>query len=190
MQFCSIFSGARENHAISNHHNTRHTRRCHCWVHKGAFPGPARRANTSNRNTHRFRRWDHNPAFPKSPRHPTRRSLGKRPAQEYNRRKKKQREHLPWYRARNYKGNLTEIEKRQLDSFRMQEKHPAGDYDSLPEEVQRYISSLEIEVYDNKQQTLALSTLFVSGVGGYFLIRYMLGYDEGSSSVTCGAFRC
>jgi hypothetical protein len=72
----------------------------------------------------------------------------------------------------------------------MQEKHPAGDYDSLPEEVQRYISSLEIEVYDNKQQTLALSTLFVSGVGGYFLIRYMLGYDEGSSSVTCGAFRC
>jgi hypothetical protein len=40
------------------------------------------------------------------------------------RRKKKQPEHLPWYRARNYKGNLTEAEKRQLDFFRMQEKHP------------------------------------------------------------------
>jgi exonuclease I len=36
------------------------------------------------------------------------------------RRKKKQPEHLPWYRARNYKGNLTEDEKRQLDFFRMQ----------------------------------------------------------------------
>ena len=96
------------------------------------------------------------------------------------RRKKKQSEHLPWYRARNYKGNLTEAEKRQLDFFRTQEKHPAADYDSLPEEVKRYIGSLEMEVYDNKQQALALQTLVVSGVGGYFFIRFILGYEEGS----------
>jgi hypothetical protein len=96
------------------------------------------------------------------------------------RRKKKQPEHLPWYRARNYKGNLTENEKRQLDFFRMQEKHPCADYDSLPEEVRRYISNLTLENYDKKQEALVLPTLFFSGVGGYFLIRYILGYDEGS----------
>jgi len=95
-------------------------------------------------------------------------------------RKKKQPEHLPWYRQRNYKGNLTEVEKRQLDFFRMQEKHPAADFDGLPEEVKRYVGGLELEVYDNKQGAIALQTLFVSGVGGYFLIRYILGYDEGS----------
>jgi hypothetical protein len=96
------------------------------------------------------------------------------------RRKKKQPEHLPWYRARNYKGNLTEAEKRQLDFFRMQEKHPAADYDRLPEEVKRYIGSLEMELYDKKQEALVPPTLFLSGVGGYFLVRYILGYDEGS----------
>jgi hypothetical protein len=96
------------------------------------------------------------------------------------RRKKKQSEHLPWYRARNYKGKLTEDEKRQLDFFRMQEKHPSADYDSLPEEVKRYIGNLEMEIYDNKQQALVLWTLFFSGVGGYFFIRYILGYAEGS----------
>src|SRR5262245_48784989 len=78
----------------------------------------------------------------------------------FRRTKKKQpTEHLPWYRERNYTGNLTEVEKRQLDAFRMQEKHPAADYDDLPEEVKRYIGSLEMEVYDNKQGALALETL-------------------------------
>jgi exonuclease I len=36
-------------------------------------------------------------------------------------RKKKRKELLPWYRARNYKENLTENEKRELDSFRHRE---------------------------------------------------------------------
>jgi hypothetical protein len=52
--------------------------------------------------------------------------------------------------AQNYKGNLTENEKRQLDFFRMQEKHPVADYDSLPEEVQRYINRITMEHYDLK----------------------------------------
>jgi exonuclease I len=52
-------------------------------------------------------------------------------------RKRKAEEWLPWYRARNYKGDLTEAEKRQFDAFRMQPKHPA-DHD-LPEEVRNYI---------------------------------------------------
>jgi hypothetical protein len=95
-------------------------------------------------------------------------------------RRKKQAEQLPWYRMRNYKGNLTEAEKRQLDAFRMQEKHPAADYDSLPQEVQSYINGLELENYDNKQGALVLPILVCSGFGAYFLIRCILGYDEGS----------
>jgi hypothetical protein len=94
--------------------------------------------------------------------------------------RKKQPEHLPWYRARNYKGNLTETEKRQLDAFRMQEKHPSADYESLPQEVQNYIGALEMENYDKKQEALVLPALVGSGLGAYFLIRCILGYDEGS----------
>jgi hypothetical protein len=55
---------------------------------------------------------------------------------------------LPWYRAPNYSGNLTEAEKRQLDALRMQAPHPAARYEDLPEEVQSYISGLAIEAYD------------------------------------------
>lgn len=95
-------------------------------------------------------------------------------------RRKKQPERLPWYRNRNYKGNLTEREKRQLDFFRMQEKHPAATYDSLPQEVQNYIGKLELENYDKKQEALVLPALIGSGFGGYFFIRYILGYEEGS----------
>jgi hypothetical protein len=95
-------------------------------------------------------------------------------------RKKKPTELLPWYRAPGYKGNLTEDQKRRLDSFRMREKHPADTYDSLPEEVKNYINKLEMEVYDNKQQSLAARCLLVSGVSAFFLARYILGYDEGS----------
>jgi exonuclease I len=57
-------------------------------------------------------------------------------------RKKKPTERLPWYRARNYKGDLTENEKRQLDSFRMRPEHPAASYDTLPGEVKVYIGEL------------------------------------------------
>ena len=71
---------------------------------------------------------------------------------------------LPWYRARNYKGKMTEAQKRELDSFRAQEPHPAADYDSLPTEVQHYINRLEVEIYDNKQRQIAARALFVSGV--------------------------
>jgi hypothetical protein len=69
-------------------------------------------------------------------------------------------EWVPWYRARNYKGNLTEAEKRQFDAFRMQPRHPAATYDDLPEEVQNYIGRIEIELYDKKQEGAA-GTAFV-----------------------------
>ena len=41
-------------------------------------------------------------------------------------RRKRKAEWLPWYQARSYKGDLTEAEKRELDAFRMQPKHPRG----------------------------------------------------------------
>jgi hypothetical protein len=46
-------------------------------------------------------------------------------------RSKRRVEWLPWYRARGYNGNLTEAEKRQLDAFRAQEKHPAASKQAL-----------------------------------------------------------
>ena len=96
------------------------------------------------------------------------------------RRKKQQSEPLPWYRAPDYTGDLTENEKRQLNSFRMRERHPAATYDDLPLEVQRHIAGLQIELYDKTQEALVLPALLVSGVGAFFLVRYIFGYAEPS----------
>ena len=104
------------------------------------------------------------------------------------RRKKKPTERLPWYRERNFKGNLTENEKRQLNSFRMRESHPAATNGSLPEEVQRYISSLEMEVYDRKQGSLSRGLsccerywrFFPRPVYSWLSRRFILGVHLGS----------
>jgi hypothetical protein len=82
-------------------------------------------------------------------------------------------EWLPWYRARNYKGNLTEVEKRQLDAFRAQPTHPATLSSDLPEEVQRYITRVELELYDAKQEMAAGRAFFWSTIGALLL---MLGF--------------
>ena len=71
-----------------------------------------------------------------------------------SRSKKKPTERLPWYRARGYKGDITENEKRQLDAFRMQKEHPAASYDSLPKEVRMYMIKIGMELYDKKQESL------------------------------------
>ncbi|NEJ83381.1 hypothetical protein GR268_43720 [Rhizobium leguminosarum] len=78
-------------------------------------------------------------------------------------------EWLPWYRAPGYKGNLTEAQKRQLDSFRTQDRHPAASYSDLPDEVQSYISRLELENYDFKQGKAAGATLVGSAFGALML---------------------
>jgi len=83
--------------------------------------------------------------------------------------RKRKAEWLPWYRARNYKGNLTEAEKRELDAFRTQPKHPAAEVDNLPEEVQGYINRIESELYDQKQDGLALKAFCVSAFGAAVL---------------------
>jgi hypothetical protein len=79
---------------------------------------------------------------------------------------------LPWYRKKGYRGKMSEKEKRLLDRWRMQERHPAVAYDELPLEVQGYLSRLEGEVYDNKQATLVFGVLALSVIGAYQLYQW------------------
>lgn len=84
-------------------------------------------------------------------------------------------EWVPWYRRKEYKGNLTEEEKRHLDSFRLEEKHPAVAVEDLPEEVLGYLSELEIAVYDAKQEGGATKAFVVTGIGALVIF---LAYRE------------
>ncbi len=76
-----------------------------------------------------------------------------------------EKEHLPWYRMKSYDGNLTEAQKRHLDQIRMRDRHPAPSFSDLPEEVQSYISGLEMTNYDAKQERAAAKALIFSAVG-------------------------
>ena len=78
----------------------------------------------------------------------------------------KRKKEWPWYRARNYRGNLTEAEKRQLDAFRMQQKHPAANLDDLPDEVRRYLSNTEFKLYDKKQDEATGRAVLYSVIAG------------------------
>jgi hypothetical protein len=67
--------------------------------------------------------------------------------------RKRKDDDVVWYRHRNYKGGLSEEEKRELDSIRWPAEprpHPAAKFQDLPEEVQEYISHLELEVEGSK----------------------------------------
>ncbi|PNE11157.1 MAG: hypothetical protein CR217_10230 [Beijerinckiaceae bacterium] len=82
-------------------------------------------------------------------------------------------EWLPWYRARNYKGDMTETEKHQLDAFRAQPMHPATRREDLPEEVRDYIIGIELELYDYKQQDAVGQAFFYSLIGaGLLALQY------------------
>jgi hypothetical protein len=83
--------------------------------------------------------------------------------------RKRKAEWVPWYRERNYKGDLTEAEKRQLDAFRMQAKHPAADYGDLPEEVLAYICELQVDVYRKKQDDEAERSVWLTVLAGAML---------------------
>jgi hypothetical protein len=86
---------------------------------------------------------------------------------------KRKAEWVPWYRERSYKGNLSEAEKRQLDAFRTQPKHPAATFDDLPEEVQSYLSGIQLELYDKKQESVADRAFFFSAIaGGLLFLNY------------------
>jgi hypothetical protein len=89
-------------------------------------------------------------------------------------------EWLPWYRRKGYRGNLSEEEKRALDSFRMKEPHPSARYEQLPEEVQSYISRLEMELYDKKQEGAADKALVLTGVAALSVWFGYMGYGKTS----------
>jgi hypothetical protein len=78
-------------------------------------------------------------------------------------------EWVPWYRRKSYKGDLSEEEKRILDSFRLQEKHPATDYQDLPEDVKRYINRIEFELYRKKQEGAAGMALLLTAVAALLI---------------------
>jgi hypothetical protein len=103
-------------------------------------------------------------------------------------RKSKQKvEWLPWYRTRNYKGNLTEAEKCQLDAFRTQQRHPAAQWDDLPDEVQNYIIGIKLELYDHKQDRAAGQAIIVSLSGVASLVLNYTGHVAGTPwSYICG----
>jgi hypothetical protein len=83
-------------------------------------------------------------------------------------------ERLPWYRAKDYKGKLTEDDKRQLDAFRMQESHPATDPNTLPDDVKAYINALEFELVELKRHNsityAVIATVFA------LILAYYSGY--------------
>ena len=63
---------------------------------------------------------------------------------------------------------MSEAEKRQLDAFRTMPDHPATVRKDLPQEVQAYINAIEMELYDIKQDGVALKALIASGAGALF----------------------
>ncbi|MEM9223465.1 MAG: hypothetical protein AAGB11_13820 [Pseudomonadota bacterium] len=62
---------------------------------------------------------------------------------------------VPWYRRKKYDGDLTEEEKRYLDSIRYSGLHPTQSYLDLSAETQTYIDLMEIELYDEIQAAAA-----------------------------------
>lgn len=86
-------------------------------------------------------------------------------------------EPLPWYRKPSYRGKMPESHKRVLDRIRMKGPHPATTYSELPEEAQRYVTSLELEIYDAKQQFLFLGSLLFCVIGVILLYQWYKAGD-------------
>lgn len=83
--------------------------------------------------------------------------------------RKQNTEWLPWYRVPGFKGQVSEVEKRKLDAFRMLDRHPAASYQDLPEEVQTYISRLTVEIYNFKQENAVSGPLLAGALGAAIL---------------------
>lgn len=94
--------------------------------------------------------------------------------------KKVEQELLPWYRAKYYKGKMTEKQKRLLDAIRFQDTHPAATYEGLLPEVQSYIGRLELEAYDEKQGLLFWQCALWTFIGGFTLYREYAAEVEAS----------
>lgn len=80
-----------------------------------------------------------------------------------------------WYRAKTYKGKMTERQKRHLDAVRLQDQHPATSFAMLPEDVQNYISRIELELFDAKKSEIFWSSAVVFVSGAFILYKEFLG---------------
>jgi len=96
-------------------------------------------------------------------------------------RRRKSGERPPWYRARDYKGNLTEAEKSKLDGFRARPRHPAFEYGELPEHVELYISGLEVEADELRQARATGRAITFSLVGALLLYANHFGFTPRDS---------
>ena len=93
---------------------------------------------------------------------------------------------VAWYRHRNYKGDLNEDEKMELDSIRWQAKsqrHPSAKIEDLPNEVVDYISDLEFECMRSRKSphewtVLIAFSLFVYCILSGFEIIEAIEYSE------------
>ena len=73
----------------------------------------------------------------------------------------------PWYRRRTFKGNLTEDQKRYLDSFRNGEPHPATSFEDLPDEVRSRLIELEERLKNHQDVASVCIMLFWMGICFY-----------------------
>jgi hypothetical protein len=108
-------------------------------------------------------------------------------------------EWVPWYRRKGYAENLTEPDKRVLDGFRADGKHPAVALEDLPEEAQGYIVKLEIDVYDLQQNAVVGRGFAATGIGAFLLFGAYheigwgapwLGYILGPLIIGVGWIKC
>jgi hypothetical protein len=74
------------------------------------------------------------------------------------------------------RGTLQKLRSVSLTHFATREsvggEHPSASYDDLPEEVQSYLSKIEIEHYDLIQETLVGRCFLLSGVGLFLLLTH------------------
>lgn len=70
----------------------------------------------------------------------------------------KEQDWTPWYRRKEYKGNLTEEEKRHLDSFRLEEKHPAVAVDDFANGSDEGMSATGVMIMDCDRAVIPSAT--------------------------------
>jgi hypothetical protein len=95
----------------------------------------------------------------------------------------------PWYRQKGYKGNLTEDQKRYLDSFRNGEPHPATSFEELPEEVQSRLIELESQLKEQQDTASLLTMIGLFSLSGYAFYSGYTDYD-GYNGLTSVASYC
>lgn len=91
-------------------------------------------------------------------------------------------EDLPWYRGKGFKGNLTENEKRLLDSFRIDNKHPCTSNANIPEDVHALLIRLVVERQEDKLGSFSGKYTAIIGIAAFVIYLWYIDYLEISTS--------